>query len=250
MIYLARGSTMDAAYTSLKKNTLFLALATLIPAAAYGQTAQFALSNSTVSILGQSGGSTTVSSTTGTNVAFSATAAYTGGDAPWLCLNNTQLPAGTPISGFTTPTTLNFFVCTSSLTFAQIPQHTATVTVTDTDAAGATAVPITINYTVGSGPGGGTGTGGAFTITPAAPSASTCFGCATSLTFTASTTSATPINFTLSPPGVSWVTQFYQSSGTSGVISAASPATFYVAMSGAGQAETTLSTQLFIDYSN
>jgi uncharacterized protein (TIGR03437 family) len=241
---------MDAAYTSLKKNTLFLALATLIPAAAYGQTAQFALSNSTVSILGQSGGSTTVSSTTGTNVAFSATAAYTGGDAPWLCLNNTQLPAGTPISGFTTPTTLNFFVCTSSLTFAQIPQHTATVTVTDTDAAGATAVPITINYTVGSGPGGGTGTGGAFTITPAAPSASTCFGCATSLTFTASTTSATPINFTLSPPGVSWVTQFYQSSGTSGVISAASPATFYVAMSGAGQAETTLSTQLFIDYSS
>ena len=90
---------MDAAYTSLKKTTFFLALATLIPAAAFGQTAQFSLSTSTVAILGQSGGSTAVSSTTGTNITYSATATYSGGDPSWLCVGNTAMPAGTPNAG-------------------------------------------------------------------------------------------------------------------------------------------------------
>jgi len=237
---------MDAAYTSLKKSVLFLALALLIPAAAFGQ---FSLSANPVTILGASGGSTTVSGTTGTSIGYSATATYSGGDPSWLCVGATQMPAGTAITGFTTPTALTFFVCTNSLTFAQTSQHTATVTLNETDGLGSATIPITINYTVGSGPGNGSGGGSALTITPAAPTASTCLGCATSLTFTASTTSTTAISFTLGTPSVSWVTQFSQTGGTLGVISSTSPATFYVFLNGAGQAQGTLSTSLIINYS-
>jgi uncharacterized protein (TIGR03437 family) len=252
MINLAEDLLMDAAYTSLKKTAFLFALATLIPAAAFGQ--QLALSASTVNIAGQFPGTTSVTSTTTptTEIAYTATVAYIGGDPNWVCVNDStvsnqtvQLPAS-----FTTPSTLNFVVCPNvGVTFASTLQHTATVTLTPTSPAGATAVAITVNYTVGSSGAGG-GTGGALTITPAAPSASLSFvGGVTTLSFTATTSSATNISFTLTQPGVSWAYNFFQTGGTAGIISSASPATFSVTLNGAGQSQTTLSTQLFINYS-
>jgi len=244
---------MDAAYTSLKKTAFLLALATLIPAAAFGQ--QFALSTSTVNIAGQLPGTTTVTSTTDptTEITYTATVAYIGGDPNWVCVND-QTVSNQTVSlpnSFTTPSILNFVVCPSvGVTFASTQQHTATVTLTATNPSGVTAVSITVNYTVGSSGAGGNTGGGALTISPTAPSTSLSFvGGVTTIAFTATTSSATPISFTLTPPSVSWATNFFQTGGTLGIISSNSPASFSVTVNGTGQVEGTLSTQLFIDYS-
>jgi len=264
MIKLAEDRTMDAAYASHKKIALllFLAIALLIPAAAYGQP-QLMLSSTAVTIAGQQPGFETVTSSASptTQIAFSLAAAYASGDPSWVCVSNDSVPnsaavtlpnTGTAAGNFPTPVNLAFNVCpTEPFSFFGTPGHVYSATITAAPAAGdtsgATPVTFTVSYTVGSsGAGGG---GGTLTINPATPGASTCFGCTTSFTFTATPASTSLITFSLSTPSVPWVTQFQQSNGTTNQFSSSSPATFTVSLNGALGNQGTLSTQLVINYS-
>jgi uncharacterized protein (TIGR03437 family) len=238
---------MDAAYTSLKKTTFFLALALLIPAAAFGQPA-FVLNGgsniTSITLVGNQPVNVSVASTAA-NITYTAQAAYAVGDLPWLCINN---PLNSPCdraSGQVTPNNLGILVGQEAADLS-IGTHTATVTLTATDGSGAAAGTISVTYTTNSfQTGGGAGT---LTASPSAPSISAAYGAATTLSFVLSTASASAVSFNLTQPPVTWASDFVCSGVVSGSVAAGAPATCSVNLNGAGQAETTLSTTLTISY--
>src|ERR1700721_2138330 len=125
---------MDAPYTSLKKTSLFLAFALLIPAAALAQPA-FELNSGTntaniVLVSNQSTLVTVVS--TAANITYSAATTYQNGDRAWLCILN---PLNTPCdsaAGQMTPNSFNVSVGQNANALS-IGVHTATITLTPTD---------------------------------------------------------------------------------------------------------------------
>jgi uncharacterized protein (TIGR03437 family) len=145
---------MDAAHTYFNKTVLFLATALLMAAPGRAQTTpQFILNGSAVAnlpvqLVGNQASSVTVTSSTTTEISFTATVNYNGAPA-WLY----------PIaSSWTTPTTTLSFQVSSQP--AQAPNN-ATVTLHATSpATGVTPVTITVIYP------GGSSSGGSITATP------------------------------------------------------------------------------------
>jgi trimeric autotransporter adhesin len=244
-----RGSTMDAAYTTLKKTAFFLALALLIPAAASAQPA-FVLNGgnnaTSITLVGNSAAPVSVASSMDptTEITFNAATTYTtAGDLPWLCIANTFV--GCDSTAASTPTTLNVIVGQNAGALS-IGTHTATITLTGAGASAGINGTIYVTYTTNSfQTGGGTGT---LTASPSAPSISAAYGAATTLSFELSTTSASAVSFNLTQPSVTWASNFVCSGLVSGSVSSSAPATCSVNLNGAGQAQTTLSTTLAISY--
>lgn len=230
---------MDAANLSLKRIALPFAFALLIPAAAYAQ--QFSASTTSLILSGSTAGNITVTSTTTptTEIPFQASATYTAGDPAWLCLNN--MP--TTVTGLTTPATVTVSVGNCGVNLGLFTgTHTASITLHST-LAGVTDVSINVSYTVGSGGGGGTG---AVTASPASINQTVSYGSLITVTFNLTTSSTTPISFTLGSPSVNWAS-WSQLSGNSGSVSFASPATIGVTLNGAGQLQAALTTTLTVN---
>lgn len=241
---------MDAAYTSLKKTALFLALALLISAAASAQPA-FVLNGgnnaTSITLVGNQSTPVTVASTAA-NITYTAQAHYQGADLPWLCINNPNNSPCDTAAAQVTPDTLLILVGQNSGVLS-IGTHTATVTLTATDGSGAAVGTIIVQYTTNSfQSGGGSGT---LVATPSAPSVSDLtYGAVTNLSFEVSTSGASSVSFSIVQPGVSWATDFFQTGGTAGVVSPGGPASFSVTLNGAGQSEAILTTTLTISFTN
>jgi uncharacterized protein (TIGR03437 family) len=245
-----RGSLMDAAYTSLKKTAFLIALATLIPAAAFGLTPTFVLNGgsnvtSVILVANQSAPVTVASSLDPTTeITFTAATTYSNGDEPWLCFVNSFV--GCDSTTASTPTNFNVIVGQSAGNLT-IGTHTATINLAGTGASAGINGTITVQYTTNSfQTGGGSG---ALTASPSAPSISTVYGATTTLSFQLSTTSASAVSFNLTQPPVTWASNFVCGGLVSGSVFSNAPVTCSVNLNGAGQAETTLSTTLLISYS-
>ena len=237
---------MDAANFSIKKIAFSLAFALLIPAAAFAQTPQFSPTQTAINLVGQAADNETVNSTT-TPINFTASIAYSQGDVQWLCIENAANFASispTSVTGLTTPATLTLSVGDCGASLGEFTgTHNATLTLTATDSSGATTVAIPVSYTVGSGGGGGSGS---VVANPSSVVQTVAYGGEGTTAVTLTTSSSTPISFTLAGPPVTWAT-WYQYSGNPGFVSASQPAVLYVTLNGAGLNQTTYNSSLTVN---
>jgi uncharacterized protein (TIGR03437 family) len=236
---------MDAAKRFFSRTAFLFPLALLIPASAFSQTA-FSPSLTSITLVGRTPQTDTISSTTSTAITFNATTTYTTGDLPWLTID-----AGATtdhLSGLVTPANLYVLVGQQANGAGFLPGlHTASITLHDpTGASGAPDTVILVSYTTGSN--GGT-TSGVLSASPSSPSTSVTYQGSTILYFNLVSSSTTPVSFSLQTPSPSWATNFVTSSGsTSGTVISGSPAQVQVTLNGFNQAQTSLSTTLSVIY--
>jgi uncharacterized protein (TIGR03437 family) len=193
---------MDAVYTYFKRTILFLATALLMVVPGRAQTPSFVMNGAGVANLtiatytNQAVFVTVASSMAGTTeIAFTATAAYSSGDQAWL----SAWPAQSSHVSGTTPTTLTFQISYSG----PLVQHPAVITLHANDSSGAADATITVTYPSGGGGGG--------TIT-ATPSSVTLYAAAngTATPATVALNGNVGINFSVlssvtSPPSGTWL---------------------------------------------
>ena len=215
---------MDATRLSSKKLALFLTLALLLSAAPWAQ-AQSLVAPGSISV-SSLGGSTanqlSVTSSDGSTITFDVTVTYASGTPQWLSVNGFC----TGLTGQKTPVTLTLAQGCGGSGAGIRP---ATITLTPTAPAGATGT--TVTATLGSAQGTITATGnpggnGSLTLSAAA-------GASTSGTVTLSTTNSSPIGFSVTTSGATWMT-VSQTGGTTGQVFAGSNATLTVTANAAG----------------
>lgn len=197
---------------------------------------------SAINLVGATPGTETITTSSSTSIAFSADISYNNGDPQWLCLDGSQPVLLTNLS---TPSTITVTVgnCPGQDLINFTGTHTASLTLVPTNSSGISNVIIPISYTVGSGGGGGTGT---VVASPSSLNATVAYGNQTTVSFTLTTSSTTPIAFTLAGTPVSWASWF-QVSGNTGFVSSAQPAIIDVTLNGAGQPETSLTATLVVN---
>jgi uncharacterized protein (TIGR03437 family) len=236
---------MDAAKLSFSRTGLLFSLALLIPASAFSQTA-FSPSLTSITLVGLTPQTDTISSTTSTAITFNAKTTYLNGDPPWLTIDASATTD--QVTGLVTAANLYVRVGQQANGSNFLPGlHTANITLHDpTGASGAADVVIPVSYNTGSN--GGT-TAGVLSASPNSPSASVAYLGSTVLFFNLVSSSTTPVSFTLQAPAVSWASNFVTSGGfTSGTVVNGSPVQVQVTLNGSGQAQTTLSTTLSVAY--
>ena len=228
---------MDAVYTTFKKSLLLFSLALLwlgpLNSRANAQSittcGSVALTSQTFQV------PCTISSSTGT-IAYSTSIAVTPGDPNgWIGVS--------PSSGSVTTSGATLVVQLQNTAGLTSGTHTATIAVNATSPAGATGGTISVTYTPGAG--GGTGGGGLITASALQTFCPTS-ACSNSQTLTLSTTSATPVTFTISPP--SWISLFQTSGSFNNTLSSSSPATFTVSVNNFSAAVT--GTNIVVSYNN
>jgi hypothetical protein len=214
---------MDATQLPSRKLAIFLTLPLLLAAAPCAQAASLvAPSTISVSSLVGTGTGLSVTSSDGSTITFSVSVAYATGTPQWLSVNGFC----SEITGLTTPATLTLaHGCGGSGASIQ----PATITLTPTSPAGNA---ITVTATLGSAQGTLTATGnpgGNGNLSLSAPVGGSATG-----TITLSTTSTSPIGFTITSPGVTWLQPITQTGGTANSVTAGNNAVLSVTASAAG----------------
>src|SRR5277367_5161629 len=120
---------MDAAKLSFSRTALLFSLALLIPASAFSQTA-FSPSLSSITLVGRTPQTDTISSTTSTAITFNATTTYSAGDPPWLTIDASATTDH--LTGLVTPANL-YVLVGQQANGSNFPPglHTASITLHD-----------------------------------------------------------------------------------------------------------------------
>jgi len=234
---------MDAAKLSPSRIALLFSFALLIPASAFSQSPAFSPSLTSITLVGRTPQTDTISST-GAAITFNATTTYTPTDPPWLTIDGAATTD--TVSGLVTPANI-YVLVGQRAALLTTGTHTANITLHDpTGASGAADLVIPVSYTTGSNPGN---PGGAITSSPSSVIQTVAFGSLITVPIQLQSTSTTPISFTLQQPSVSWASGFTTTGlQTTGMVSAGNPVNVQVILNGSGQPQQVLNTTLNVTY--